>query len=96
MATVEIHVATLVLCKVTSDGKVYTSSSDWTKAIDRELLSIQQRCNFTEEFRLEADTTVPNTVGNPNLKTYLEAEAASGFQFAAVNQSMVITQKIIP
>ena len=89
---VEIHVASMALCKVTSDGKVYTSDSDWT--MDRQKLTIQQRLDFVDEFRVLYDGTVPNTAGNPDIKTYLEAEAASGFQFGAINQSMIITQKI--
>lgn len=90
---VEIHVASMALCKVTADGKVYTSDSDWTKD-GQTKLTIQQRLSFVTEFRMLEDGTIPNTAGNPDIKTYLEAEAASGFQFEAINQSMIITQKI--
>lgn len=83
---VETHVAELSLFQVDPvSGRVYQRGHDQ--------LTIKEALVFNTEHRLVSDNNNPNTVDNPDLKTYLEREATDGFAATTVNQSMVITTK---
>lgn len=85
---VESRLATFGLFQVdTISGRVYQRGAG-------NNLSIKEVLRFQTEHRIVEDATLSNTSGNPNLKTYLELEAADGFQLKEVNQSFVVTEKI--
>jgi len=84
---VEVHVANIGLLHVdTRTGEVYTRSSGSR--------SIQENLHFDTQHRVLADDTIPNTSNNPDIKTYLELEAASDFQPVQIFQSLIITKKV--
>jgi len=87
----EIHVARLNLMRRTADGKFYNASSP--KSTNGDNISVRDALTMSTEIRVMADSTIPNTANYPNVKTYLEAEAASGFLLAHLDQTYVITQK---
>lgn len=85
---VESHMATFGLFNVdTVSGRVYQRGAGGN-------LSIKEVLRFQTEHRIVEDAALPNTGGNPDLKTYLELEAGDGFQLKEVNQSFVVTERI--
>lgn len=90
-----IHVATFVQVHVDSiTGEVFTKSGAKMNQFEAKNLNkpTQRPREFSTEFRLNPDPTVPNTADYPTLKTYLEAEATDGFKFKHLDQTWVITE----
>lgn len=57
-------------------------------------LPIKGVLSFDTEHRIIVDDTLPNTAGNPTIKTYLDLEAVDGFKPVQVDQTFVITTDI--
>ncbi len=75
-----IHVATKTLMPIIN-GAPYNNNT----------ITIMQKAQSTTEERMMVDTTIPNTVGNPTIKAYLEAEDADGYVLTHMDQTYVIT-----
>jgi hypothetical protein len=84
---VEVHIAELAYLNVLPDGRVVRRSNQAN-------LSINEMLKFDTEFRVTADSGNTNTNGSPTIKTYLEREAADGFEPVQVFQTMIITKKV--
>ena len=85
-----IHVARLALLKSTQDGRVFSSSNkkDFLTGQD---ISIKDVLHCTEDFRVLADSTIPNTASYQKIKKYIEEEADDGFILVYMDQTFVIT-----
>ena len=53
--------------------------------------SIAAMTNTSSNILVIPDATIPNSAGYPNVKTYLEAETADGYEFKHMDQSFIIT-----
>jgi len=82
---VEVHVVSLGLMNISPDGTVYQRGSS--------NLTIKKALNFSTEHRVIVDTNISSTSGNPNIKEYLEREAANDFEPVQIFQSLIITKK---
>lgn len=89
-----IHVAKVQLMHVDSlTGAVFTKDgskmSDFTSV---KTVTVSPQRQYSTEFRVVVDGTIPNTAGNPDIPTYLGLEAGSGYKFAHMDQTYIITQ----
>jgi hypothetical protein len=90
-----IHVATFVQVHVDSiTSDIFTKSGAKLNQFESKNLNkpTMRPREFTTEFRITPDASNTNTDGYPTLKTYLEAEATSGYKFKHVDQTYVITE----
>jgi len=87
----QIHVAKLALIRQTPSGRLYFPTSN--KGIDGNPITTNDTLKYSEDFRLTADPTIPNTANYPFIKDYLELEATAGFSLAHMDQTFIITQK---
>ena len=90
-----IHVATFVQVHVDSvTSEIFTKSGAQIKDFQANNLTKphQHARNFSTEFRVAPDSTIPNTTGYPTLQAYLTLEAAGGFKFKHVDQTYIITE----
>ena len=93
-----VHVVQLALMNVNpATGKVFqrggnTLKSDGTKDTNFDTLPVKGALSFDTQHRVVRDESIPNTVDNPDIKTYLELEDAVGFALIEINQSMIITK----
>ena len=87
MAAADVEVVNFVRVRVDQTGKAYTSE-DTSR-------SIAQNLRFSDEWRIEPDTSVPETANYPTLKAYLKAMASRGTpQYPVfISQTMVVTTK---
>jgi len=85
-----IHVARLNLMRRSAEGKLYNANS--SRSTDGSVVTIRDAMTMSTEVRVAADGTIPNSLGYPDVKTYLEAEAAAGFLFVHMDQTYLITQ----
>ena len=87
MSAADVEVVNFIRVRVDSAGNVYTS--------DTNNRSIAQNLRFTDEWRIEPDSTVPETAGYPTLKAYLKLMASRGTpQYPVIiSQTMVVTSK---
>lgn len=81
----EIHVARISVFTVDSSGNRIDKS--------RGAHSISTMTNTSMDILLIPDPSIPNSAGYPNVKSYLEAETADGFEFKHMDQSFIITSK---
>lgn len=82
----EVHYAEIALIKVnTTTGAVFDPNTSQA--------SIKDRLKFDTQHRILKDTDNSNTNNFPDIRTYLQLEAASGFQPVQVGQSFVVTFK---
>ena len=88
---VAINVAVLKLVNINALGQIVDKDDKNTTLLDIAKAP-------TKDFRvIPNDTTSaqsPNAVGFPTIEAYLEAEAASGFALAHMDQSRIVTQMI--
>ena len=77
----QIHVARVGLFQVAPDGSI----------VNKNNATIKLMLQTAMDHRIVTDSSIPNTAGNPTVKTYLEAEAAAGFVFKHIDQTYVIT-----
>lgn len=92
---VTIHLVNVALIRKTLDGRLYFPSNSKPIAGGTSVITHKDAIHYTEEHRIIADPTIPNSATYPNLKDYLNLEAGSGFQFAYMDQYNVITQKLV-
>lgn len=78
----QTHYAEIVLVKVDPTGAILTDSE-----------SIGQNLRFTNEHRILPVASIPNSANYPDVRTYLDLEAASGFQPVQIAQGFVLTFK---
>lgn len=76
-----VHVARIHLMQVNSTGGI----------VDKNNTSIDGMLRTSTEHRVVADATIPNTAGNPTVKTYLELEEAGGFRMVYMDQNTIVT-----
>lgn len=53
--------------------------------------TIATMTNTSSDILVIPDAAIPNSSGYPNVKAYLEAETADGFEFKHMDQSFIIT-----
>jgi len=81
---VRAHYAQVELLHVNPDTGAIIDRNDPTQSIKSQLrMDIQAR--------LIADSNIPNTSGNPTVKAYILAEAASGYVLGHIDQYIIIT-----
>jgi len=80
------HVAYLQLFNIDPLGNVVDKNLSTT--------TYKQMMNTQISSRVIADSSIPNTLGNPDLKSYLIAEAAVGFVLNHLDQSIIITYSL--
>lgn len=78
-----VHVARISVFTVDSSGNRIDKS--------RGNHSISTMTNTSMDILVIPDASIPNSAGYPNVKTYLEAETADGFEFKHMDQSYIIT-----
>ena len=78
-----IHVARISVFTVDSNGNRIDKS--------RGTQSIATMTNTSMDILVIPDASIPNSTGYPNVKSYLEAETADGFEFKHMDQSFIIT-----
>jgi len=61
------------------------------QAINKNAATIDQMAKASMEMRVMADTSIPNSVGNPTIKIYLETEDMDGFSVTHINNTMIVT-----
>lgn len=77
----DIHVVRHGLIKTKSDGSIMPSNA-----------TIKDMLTFNTEDRILVDAGIPNSVGNPTVKEYLELEDSSGYVFLHMDQTYIITR----
>ena len=82
----EVHYEEIGLVHLTRDGKVYDrAKSD---------ITIKEATFVNTQHRILPNSANPNTDNYPDIRTYLQLEAASGFQPVQVGQYFVVTVKL--
>ena len=82
----QVHFVGFRIMRQTQDGRVYTVDN-------APGITIKDAMNFSQDYRVIADATVPSSGGNPTIKAYLEAEAALGFEPKHITQTFIVTWK---
>lgn len=59
--------------------------------VNKESATIHQMANATMEMRVVPDSDVPNSANNPNIKDYVIAEDASGFNVVHMDNTIIVT-----
>jgi len=77
-----LHIARVSLIPASPSGSI----------VNKNNATIQEVLNATQEPRIIQDDNIPNSTGNPVIKTYLEAEENSGFYLVHIDQYMIITK----
>jgi hypothetical protein len=88
MAAADVEVVNIIRVRVDDVGTVYTSDT-----LNR---SIAQNLKFTDDWRIEPDSTIPETAGYPTLKVFLKAMASRGTPHRPmfISQNLVVTVKV--
>jgi hypothetical protein len=81
----QVHYEQIGLVHLKKDGTIYNRSSGNT--------TIKDQLNFTTDHRILPNSENISTNGYPDIRTYLQEEAAAGFQPVQVGQYFVITMK---
>lgn len=82
---VAIHVARVGVLSVNGLGNVVKK--------DDPNVTIGQHLETSMDHRVLEDSAIPNSNGNPAVKTYLELEAANDFVLQHIDQTTIITYK---
>lgn len=87
MASTDVEVVNFILVRVDKMGKVYTA--------DTPNRSIASNLSFSEEWRIEPDSSVPESANYPTLKTFLKAIASRPTPLYPkfISQTMVVVSK---
>jgi hypothetical protein len=80
---IQVHVARVAFLQVNAVGTVVSKD-----AVDTPL---SEHLSGSHEHRLLEDTNIPNTSGNPTVKTYLESEASDDYVLNYMDQNTIIT-----
>lgn len=75
-----VHYVNVRLVKLDQSGNLITGQTP-----------LKSSLKFSTEHRIEPDVDIPNSVNNPSIKEYLEAEAADGFEPKIITQSFIVT-----
>ena len=78
-----VHLAYLKLSNVDPLGREVNKNDPRTTIAD--MLHTQL------DWRVISDSNIPNSIGNPSIKEYLEKESVSGFIVQHIDQSMIIS-----
>lgn len=92
-----IHIAQIVLIQIDSvTGLPFTKESSTLKAYtSNPVNAITRARDFSTEHRILPDISNPNTAGYPTIPDYLALENTSGYNFAHVDQTYVVTQTAV-
>lgn len=82
---INVHVARVAFLAVDAVGNALSK--------DSKTNSLNQYLSGTHEHRVLQDDAIPNTVGNPTVKRYLELEAGDDYVLNYMDQNSVITYK---
>jgi hypothetical protein len=87
MAATDVEVLNYIRVRVDPTGKVYTAE-DTSR-------SIGQNLNFTDDWRIQPDPSVPESANYPTLKAFLKAMAmrATPLYPRFISQTMVVVSK---
>jgi hypothetical protein len=77
-----VHVARIGIVPISQIGTV----------VDKRTATTGEMMTASSEQRVLVDDAIPNTAGNPTIKTYIEAEDVGGYKLAHLDQTYVITQ----
>lgn len=80
---INIHVARVAALSVDSMGNVVSKEDP--------SVTIAQQLRTSLEHRVIEDSAIPNTSGNPTVKTYLESEASDDYVMEYMDQNTIIT-----
>ena len=80
---INIHVARVAALSVDTMGNVVSKEDP--------SVTIAQHLRTSLEHRVIEDSAIPNTSGNPTVKTYLESEASDDYVMEYMDQSTIIT-----
>lgn len=78
-----IHVARVGVFNVDAVGSILKK--------DDSNVTLGQQLTTSIQHLVIIDSTIPNSAGNPTVKTYLELESADDFMIREINQSTIIT-----
>jgi len=77
---INTHVARIGLIRVDPLGNI-VSKNDTIKTV----------LNSSEEHRILEDANIPNSMGNPTIEDYLEAEGSDDFILGHISQNLIVT-----
>ncbi|MDB4490363.1 hypothetical protein N9045_02480 [bacterium] len=78
-----VHIARVAAVSVDALGNVLDKADG--------SVTIAQHLKTSLEHRMVVDAAIPNTAGNPTVKSYLEAEAADDYIMEYMDQNTVIS-----
>lgn len=61
--------------------------------VNKNDATINQMTSANLEMRVIEDSDIASSSGNPNIKDYLEAEDADGYNLAHMDNNIIVTQK---
>lgn len=80
---ISVHVARVGFFNVDNVGNVLKK--------DDVSVSLKQQLQTSIDHRVIEDAVIPNSSGNPTVKTYLEAEAGDDFVLYHMDQNTIVT-----
>ena len=81
-----IHVARVAFVKVDGTGNVLSKEDP--------SVTLKQQMTGSHDHRIIVDSAIPNSVGNPTMKAYLEAEANDDYVANHVSQNLIVTYSV--
>ena len=78
-----IHIARVGVFNVDATGNILKK--------DDSNLAIGQQLTTSIQHLVIIDSSIPNSAGNPTVKTYLALESANDFMIREINQTTIIT-----
>jgi hypothetical protein len=87
MAAADVEIVYLGVMRIDKVGKAYFA--------DTPNRTYSQNMEFSEELRVLIDTSVPETAGNPDIRTYLKLMASRGSPHVPVlvSNTIIVTRK---
>ena len=61
------------------------------QVVDKENATIAQMTKANLEMRIVEDSGIASSLGKPNIKDYLEAEDAAGFNLVHMDNNIIVT-----
>jgi hypothetical protein len=83
MAAVQCHIVYVRPTPVDSTGTPFTK--------DQTSTTIKKMMTANTEMRIVPDPQVPNSANTPDIKTYVQAEAAAGWVVRYMDNTIIIT-----
>lgn len=59
--------------------------------INKNTATIKEMMVAGTEMRVVEDPNIPNTINNPSIQNYLDAESAAGFTLTAMTNTVIVT-----